>query len=145
MSQMYVIATKLVFTAGTVIWLGTAPVAADQSFVCKDGSVVTVAHKDLGRMKRSNACVASYYGGLQKTVEVVEKADEKAEKSADAIELRPTQQAQSQRKKNAHAQLMTRSHVQAAAPQPAAVNTDYRNVRILNAKPNGETIFKHRY
>lgn len=36
---------------------------ADQSFICADGSLVQVKSGDLARMKRENACVASYFGG----------------------------------------------------------------------------------
>ncbi len=137
MSKLKAAANKAAITMGAMVWFGAAPAAADQSFVCKDGSVITVAHKDLTKMKRTNACVAGYFGGLPKPT--ASKANTTPPK------LRPTKQAKTAHRGGEHTQLMAMAHRADAVAREAAANTDYRNVRILNAKPGRPAVFKHRY
>ncbi len=137
MLKLKATATNAAITMGAMVWFGAAPAAADQSFVCKDGSVITVAHKDLTKMKRTNACVASYFGGLP--IPAVSRANTTPPK------LRPTKQVKTAQRGVEHTQLMAMAHRSDAVAREAAANTDYRNVRILNAKPGRSAVFKHRH
>jgi hypothetical protein len=56
-------ASMLALVAGSI----AERAKADQSFVCEDGSLVQVRAADLERMKRENACVAQYFGGIGTT------------------------------------------------------------------------------
>lgn len=149
MSKINTIAAGVAGLAGAVLVLAPTPAKADQSFVCKDGSVVTVAPEQLAEMKRINACVAGYYGKTiaPKKVPKVENksAKSRAGKAKARVKLRATKQVKRTRSnKNSHAQLMISAHRSRGSAPVAAVNTDYRNVRILNAKPGDPAVFKHR-
>jgi hypothetical protein len=150
MSKFNTIAAGVAGLAGAVFLIAATPAEADQSFVCKDGSAITVAPEQLAEMKRTNACVASYYGKTiapKKAPKVENKsAKSSAGKAKARVKLRATKQVKRSRSnKNSHAQLMISAHRPSGSTPTTAVNTDYRNVRILNAKPGGRAVYIHRH
>jgi hypothetical protein len=92
---------------------------ADQSFLCDGGKLVQVAAGDLERMKRENACVAKYFGGLAATREVPLPMRKPA---TSLVRLRSTEPERSD-------------------DDPA----DYRMVRIINAGKADPKWFHHRF
>jgi hypothetical protein len=92
---------------------------ADQSFMCDDGTLVQVAAQDLERMKRENACVAKYFGGLAATRQVPLPARKPA---TNLVRLR-----------------------QAAPERTPDHPANYRMVRIINAGRDDDKWFHHRY
>lgn len=70
--------------AGSLSLLFTAtPLRADEAYVCGPDKIVYVAVADLERMKRTNPCIAAYYG-LK-----VEKTAEAKTSEAKAAEAKP--------------------------------------------------------
>lgn len=92
---------------------------ADQSFLCEGGKLVQVAAGELERMKRENACVAKYFGGLAATRQVPLPTRKPA---TDLVRLQSTKPERSQ-------------------GDPA----DYRMVRIINAGKTDPKWFHHKF
>ncbi len=122
------------------ICVATTPAKADQSFVCADGSVVTVAFKDLEKMKRTNACVAGYFGLKVRTPIVAALKTEPVIRRTGRIKTKRNKKAN---RKPTHAQLISKSHARAQKTPEVSVGTDYRNVRIINAKPGKKAFHRH--
>jgi len=90
---------------------------AGQSFICEDGTLVRVEVGQMERMKRENPCVAKHFG-----LTVVAKI-------VPLPVRRPPGPA-----------LRTRRAEPARAPEPS----NYRSVRILNARDGASKWFHHR-
>ncbi|MGH1419290.1 MAG: hypothetical protein ACRBCJ_10580 [Hyphomicrobiaceae bacterium] len=132
-----------VVVVSALLLLGPTPAGADQTFVCNDGTSVTVAFAELAKMKKTNACVASYFKRApakttktQSEVATRSGAKKPTAHTPDAAlveaKLRPTKQA------------TRKSKAKAVATAPVAfANTDFRNVRIINAKPGARAIYRH--
>lgn len=147
-----------------------SPAIADEAFVCGDGSVVNVKSGQLEIVKRTNPCVARYFG-----LDVETNDDE----TAKAIALRATALLRGDGAKamKLPARNPTRDPGRSAAVDEARSNggediaaktpaarqaspietgstrrapahaenplTDYRNVRIINAAPGSSAWFHH--
>lgn len=127
---------------------------ADEAYLCGPDSIIYVSAADLPHMKRTNACIAAYYG-----LKVEET-------STPALLSKPASKPVAAAKAKSIADARAKTVVQAAlkpqiAPEPsarvdsapirqaslapvsAAPGTDYRNVRILNATSDGDAVFHH--
>lgn len=136
---------RLTLTASLLLSLSTPviPAQADEGYLCSDGSIVYVKLGTLERMKRSNACVAAYYG-----LKVEEAADRQPAPAASAPIAPADTAAPSLRRlpdETPPATGVARNAREAALRRPPmpAPNTDYRNVRIINAADGQARTFHH--
>ena len=144
---------KRLWMTTLALGLASSIANADQTFVCSDGSLVTVTFKDLEEMKRTNACVASYFPNHKKNkvegaVEIVTKqATSNETKSTKVLKLRPTKAADKLVKpKTRQAQLSRSAELRQQEVLPNSSETvDYRNVVIINARPGQPSIFRHEH
>ena len=98
---------------------------AAQTFLCDGGRVLQVELQDLERLKREDACVASHYGIVAKPVPL------------------PVQRP---------VRTVVRAFKGSKTPAPAdreiggrvQVTTNFRNVRIINARRGSVGWFQHR-
>ena len=125
----------------------TAPGArADEAYLCGPGTVVYVKIEELEHKKKTDSCVAAYYGltvaddaaGQAATpAEPAERVPAKAN-ARPAIELKslsePEHGLRAPVKFERSASLL---------PAAAAPGTDFRNVRIINAGSDRSQWFKH--
>jgi hypothetical protein len=129
--------------AGTAISvvLGFCPATAkaDEAYLCGPDTVVYVAAADLEAKKRSDPCIAAYYGlKVETAAKVATNAAEQTLKSAAAPELKTLAASEIPDR------VASRRERQAALVMPAASEgTDYRNVRVLNAASSDQMWFKH--
>ncbi|PPC88283.1 MAG: hypothetical protein CTY31_11415 [Hyphomicrobium sp.] len=127
---------------------GDIAFAAD-AYVCGPDKLVYVEIKDLERMKRSDACIAAYYGlkieperAEVKTKAIIEnepKLKEPLKTNSSPIKFKPIVQddiVKDGRRADLNPAQLTQS------PLPSA-NTDYRNVRIINAVSEDQTWYRH--
>lgn len=153
--------------AGSLSLLATAPpLRADEAYLCGPDKIVYVAVADLERMKRTNPCIAAYYGlNVEKTAEakaaeakteskiaeptkpVVAVALPAAKPVSDVRPASPQISAKPVLKRLAEDQLVSRrapaSKMAMAEVLHAAPGTDFRNVRVLNAALPEDAIFHH--
>ena len=126
------------------------PAAADEAYLCGPDRIIYVSVADLPEMKRTNPCIAAYYG--LKVEAGVEQAQASA--SANNGEGADTSAGPALKKSRAHAALKPlvepdttttdQGVIRHAALRPvAAPGTDFRNVRILNAASDEAAIFRH--
>lgn len=139
------------FAALTVAAGTTAPAHADEAYVCDDGRVVYVKLAELEEKKRTDQCVAAYWG---LTVESPKsRTDTATAAPAPAPEIAAGKApAQKMPAVNGSAPLLKptaepeieaprRRNVEeksaAIMPAKAAPNTDFRNVKIINGGNSG--------
>lgn len=141
--------------SATAIGLFARPVVADEAYLCGPDSVIYVSVADLPKMKRTNACIAAYYGLKVEASEA--QPAQLAEKRSLAISKPSTMPANAQRKNSdAHAALkplvepeaLVRDVAietrQASLARPVtAPGTDFRNVKIINATSDEDAVFRH--
>lgn len=121
----------------------SSPVHADEAYLCGPDKIVYVAPGDLENKKRTDPCIAGYYG-------LTVDAPAALEKAAEAKAETATQQ------RSAAAQLKLLSFPEvpdrvsanigrhaALEPPRATPGTDYRNVKILNATGPDAAWYRH--
>ena len=137
---------RLTLTASLLLSLATPviPAHADEGYLCADGSIVYVKLGTLEHMKRTNACVAAYYG-----LKVEEAADRQPGPATSSAPIAPADTAAPALRRlpdeTPPATGVARNAREAALRRPPmpAPNTDYRNVRILNAPDGQARTFHH--
>ncbi|MEQ1716849.1 MAG: hypothetical protein ABL907_12820 [Hyphomicrobium sp.] len=139
---------KLGFTAFAV--LATVPGAthralADEAYLCGPNTVVYVSADDLEARKRTDPCIAAYFG---LKVEGGASAAHAAVKSAPeaTASQRPAKPVSLKRLESPEiAERVTKTKERSAALEPpvASPGTDFRNVRVLNAASGDGRWFKH--
>lgn len=143
---------------------------ADEAYVCEGGRIAYVRFGELEVMKRKDPCIAAYYGEPSERApdmaDVVAAGDHRIDKTDDDalpvvrtagsrlpatarssaapvlkdLPRLATPPSSAAAPKLAAAKPATR----ASAPPPVAhPETDFRNVRILNAGPGEAAIFRH--
>ncbi len=122
--------------AGSIIALGlglmTEGARAEQMFICSDGTLRQVAHQDLERLKRQDACIARHFG-----IEIAKvPLPVKRPKHLLPTKPRTTQHLQLKRSANPERQHSANRSV-------ASIWTDYRKVRIINALPGSRPWYRH--
>lgn len=134
--------------AGTAISvvLGFCPATAkaDEAYLCGPDTLVYVAAADLEAKKRSDPCIAAYYGlKVEKAAAVAENAAEKSIKGAGAAKS-PAPELKALAASEIPGRVASRRERQAALVlPPASPGIDYRNVRVLNAASSDQMWFKH--
>lgn len=127
---------------------GDVAFAAD-AYVCGPDKLVYVEIKDLERMKRSDACIAAYYGlkiepeRAQVETKAVTDQEPKFSEPLKAntlpVKFKPIVQddiVYDGRRADLNPAQLTQS------PLPSA-NTDYRNVRVINAASEDQSWYRH--
>ncbi len=125
----------------------TVPVArADEAYLCGPDTVVYVKLEELEHKKKTDKCIAAYYG-----LTVAEDALSESGTSAE-----PTKSASAKASAHPNIELKsltdpehtvrTRAKFERAAslmPPSASPGTDFRNVHIINAVSGENSWFKH--
>lgn len=136
----------------TAIGLFARPAVADEAYLCGPDSVIYVSVADLPKMKRTNACIAAYYG-----LKVEASEQQPANKRSLPVSRPSTMAANVQRKNpEAHAALKPLVEPEALVRDVAiearqaslvrpltAPGTDFRNVKIINATSDEDAVFRH--
>ena len=131
--------------------LGTAPGArADEAYVCDAGRVVYVKPGELEAMKRTDACIARYFGieistpPAQPTISKSETVAPAA--SAPAVKLKTLDEFSSDARASGKAANVKFAEAHSVIPHSAPVaapGTDFRNVRLINAVPGEDGWYRH--
>jgi len=150
----------------TAVQLAPDLARADEAFLCGPSTVVYVKAEDVEARKKTDPCVAAYFGltvtpapapNPAPAPAVAEPAPPGANPSVVRTIARPKADAAASRARPTLKTLEapeTSESVAAASPSPTAFltppvppspapDTDFRNVRIINAEPGGEQWFRH--
>ena len=135
------------------------PAAADEAYICDAGRIVYVKPGQLESLKRTDACIAGYYGLTVETpvkADTIVKAPAKSPAAASVPKVPPggavkgltlEREARAAAAKEmpqpAVAVVKSPKPIEKPAPTPVAATSDYRNVVILNATPGPGGIFRH--
>ncbi len=124
----------------------SSPVHADEAYLCGPDKIVYVAAGDLEAMKRTDPCIAGYYGLTIDAPVPVVSAEKAAAAKAEAAALEKS--ATSQLKLLSDSEVpdrVTRATGRQASLEPprAMPGTDYRNVKILNAAGPDAAWYRH--
>lgn len=125
----------------SVILIGAATKAhADQTFICEDGSQVTVLPGQLELMKRTDPCVARHFGGVPQPQQPAVPPPSWAPMQAPLPDRKPEVEI---------AGFVIPGGQETTAPSSAPkakeeVKSDYRNVHIINASPGSAQFFEHK-
>lgn len=125
----------------------TVPVArADEAYLCGPDTVVYVKIEELEHKKKTDKCIAAYYG-LTVAGDAAAKAGTAHGPASNAPE-RPATRPQIELKSLSEPghDVRERAKFERSAslmPPSAAPGTDYRNVRVINADSNQSQWFKH--
>ncbi|MGQ0671396.1 MAG: hypothetical protein ACT4N2_00750 [Hyphomicrobium sp.] len=122
--------------------------AADEAYICDGGRIVYVKYGELEHLKRTDACIAGYYGV---TINVAPAAAAAAEKglameraALEKLGRKDEGKSPGASGKGAQSVAGDRKPVRTAKALPApAPNTDFRNVLIINAAPGEARVFRH--
>lgn len=130
------------------VLLPTAPALADEAYVCAGGVLVYVPLAELEAMKRSNACIASYYGLTVQPgakAEAVSKPDNSG--TSEAKSERPQLKVLKEPELETTGAVSAPSKVAVTAvrkaPPVAAPNTDFRHVHVINGGESTAKEFFH--
>lgn len=137
----------LAAAAGVLAGLVVSAARADEAYLCADGRVVYVALGTLEAMKRTDACVAAYYGlaveaatpasGAGSAAPAV-RSSPRNEAAPTPPVLRPLDDSDTPRR----APRPGREAAARLAPV-AAPDTDYRRVKVINAAAGDGAWFHH--
>lgn len=142
---------------------------ADEAYVCEGGRVAYVRFGELEAMKRQDPCIAAYYGevaeGADGALDVSAAESRPGERADGALPIVRTTGSRLPASARANAAPVLKNLPRLAtppgpvatqrlaavkpgnrAPVPPPVahpETDFRNVRILNAAPGEAEIFRH--
>lgn len=135
----------LLFVVSATTLIGAGEIArADEAYLCGPDKLVYVKAAELELKKKTDPCVAAYYG---LTIDGPETAD-----------VAPAREAASSGKTDKPASLAMKTSVDVEPPAPsksqnvrhaaleparAAPGTDYRNVRVINAASAADQWFYH--
>ena len=132
------------FALGFLTATGVEAVRADEAYLCDAGRIVRVAPGKLEDLKRTDPCIAGYYG--LKVDAAPPKSDARLETGAlappPASPAAPAHPAPAA-KAPARASALAAAVKEPASAPRAAAGTDYRNVVLLNAAPGAAAVFRH--
>lgn len=144
---------------GFPIWLTAAPtVHSDEAYICDGGRIVYVKHGELEHLKRTDACIAGYYGvTIEPAVTVSASATTAPADTTSAAKGLALERAAIAKLGGNGSDKSPQPSAKGASPLPAegkrtrtakplpvpAPNTDFRNVLIINAAPGEARVFRH--
>lgn len=129
---------------------GASSARGDEAFVCDAGRIVYVKPGDSNGLKLNDPCIKSYFGekapiaapqAVTATVAQQERQSETAvvKVSVGTFDLQQTAAAAPPRRLAADRKAARQRPLPVASP-----DTDFRNVRIINAEPGAMVIYYHR-
>lgn len=137
------------FVLGFLAATGVEAVRADEAYLCEDGRIVKVAPGQLEALKRTDACIAAYYGMKIEAAPPIETgAIAPAARRSPASVPQPSMNRETRPAAVAAASKPARIALKSMAPSGpprAAAGTDYRNVVVLNAGPGQPAIYRHEH
>jgi hypothetical protein len=138
------------FVFGFLVATGVEAVRADEAFLCENGRIVKVPFGKLDEMKRTNACVAAYFGLKIDAAPPIETGAIRSTAPDPSHPVAPLvpKSSDTAPRDAARAEPQTPAPLRKASaeklpPPRAAVGTDYRNVLLLNPEPGQPAIFRH--
>ena len=143
-----------ILLSASLVFASAGGARADEAFLCGPDDVVYVRLEDLEARKRSDPCIASYFGI---------KIDEPSKPLGPQARAETTQAGKAQAAtiapgKNIQVAVALKSLTNADVPQRArrkatrglvvrpvvsAPGTDYRNIHVINAHDSEEEWFRH--
>ncbi len=139
----------ILFTLGFVLATGLTAARAAEAYLCEGGRIVYVAIDQLEVMKRSDPCIASYYGvTLNSPTDTAHSVAVADIETAAPAPLPASQGIRTPRDMRAADKAGNRTAIskrQPAERKPlrAAEGTDYRNVHVINAASPDVSLFRH--
>ena len=126
--------------AGLVLTVASDSARADEAYLCGPDTVVYVKPAELEHKKKTDACVASYFGLKVEPQPVVARQPSVA-KPAAAEKILAMKTISSPEKTDPVTVPVERTAE--LAPSVPSPGTDYRNVKVINASSPSEQWFKH--
>ena len=125
---------------------GSTGARADDAYICGPNTIVYVKLEDLEAKKRSDPCIAAYYG-LKIELPVGPPKTAKATVSTSAM-TSPARNIAAELKPLDVSELPSRvtpkfERQAALAPALTAPGTNYRDIRVLNATSSADAWFRH--
>lgn len=142
-------AMKIVlFAAGFLAATGIEAARAAEAFLCADGRIVHVPFGKLEEMKRTDACIAGYFGLTIAPAPARPAAPIPTARPAPSAAVSTTAPAVALRRLDAQEPPSTRPPkprvvADVGRPVRAEDGTDFRNVVILNAADGAPGIYRH--
>ncbi len=133
----------------TACGLDATSVRADEAFLCGPDTVVYVKSEELELKKRTDPCIARYFGltvDSAAAAVTAEKAAPTASRQADAAVMAAKDVVLKSLQAPETAERVTPPLPERSAalqPPVAAPGTDYRNVKVINASSAADQWFKH--
>lgn len=162
-ARLAVLATSCL--SATLAVIAATPVRAAEAYLCEAGRVVYVELADLEWMKRTDACIAGYYGLTVEGAAPSVPPAAAGERSASATEISAPPQAKAASAKpgspstfaarsatpgrrpaglkDTSVRTIDMTRASRGAAPVAAPETDYRNVRVINASTGDGQWFRH--
>jgi hypothetical protein len=132
------------FALGFLAATGMEAVRADEAYLCEGGRIVKVTPGTLETLKRTDACIAGYFGLKTETARSGEtSALETGAIAVPAAVPVPPKRPAPAAKAAARLPAKTSSVKEPAVAPRASAGTDYRNVVLLNAPPGAAAVFRH--
>jgi hypothetical protein len=144
------------FILGFLAATGVEAVRADEAYLCDGGRVVKVPFGKLEEMKRTDACIAGYYGLKVESSTLLETGTIGPPASVVPAGVTPGTSIATDGPRPGSSQTAAPSPIELPKPSPvrqasaekpspprAAAGTDYRNVVLLNPAPGDPAIFRH--
>ncbi len=125
---------------------GSTGARADDAYICGPNTIVYVKLEDLEAKKRSDSCIAAYYG-LKIEAPAAPARTAKATVSPSSI-AQPARTIAAELKPLDMSELPSRvtpkvERQAALAPALTAPGTNYRDIRVLNATSSADAWFRH--
>lgn len=121
---------------------GPEPAQADEAYVCEGGRVVYVRFGELETMKRRDPCIAAYHSGRDGPGHGPASAE-----AALVVLTGAASASTASPPRGASSAIATgtvgRGASRTSAPPVAHPDTDFRNIRILNAAPGESQVYRH--
>ncbi len=125
--------------AGCLAFVAALPAAAEETFVCDDGRVLTLTQEQVSELVKTDPCIAKYFGR-----EI--SASPVAEPPAAVLVNMPLPVRKPEAVASPLRELKDDPTAPAAAREPVAiadVPSDFRNVHIINAGKGAPAYYKH--
>jgi len=144
---------------GVIFSWGCGNAMAGEVYICDSNKVITVAPGQLEYMKRTNPCIAAHYGLQIVSQPLVAKpavtplisGPVRVRRMKPHVQLRrlkaPSEQSSTVGKttkktaRSSRQPTQTLAHVEEVAAKPS----DYRNIRVINAKSKPAQWYRHVY
>jgi hypothetical protein len=128
--------------------LASGAARADDAYVCDGGRLVYARPETLEKLKQTDPCIAGYYGIDLRAGPAKSNAAVASQAAPQTEKLAPSQAVSRDRAKPAapangvEAKPALKSSVNLVVPGSSPAG-DFRSVRILNAQPGSNVVYRH--